>query len=66
MIIEATLSFLGIGLPPEYPGWGKMILSFHNYPEYWWLLVFPGLLIFINAISIQQIGRYFEFKKVKL
>ncbi len=60
MIIEATLSFLGIGLPPEYPGWGKMILAFRENPSYWWLLGFPGLLLFINIISAQKLGRWIE------
>ncbi len=60
MIIEATLSFLGIGLPPEYPGWGKMILAFRENPSYWWLLVFPGFLLFLNIVIVQQLGRRIE------
>ena len=66
MVIEATLSYLGIGLPPEYPGWGKMILAFRNNTDYWWLLVFPGLLIFLNVIAVQQIGRKQEKETIPM
>ncbi len=57
LVIESTLSFLGIGLPAQYPGWGKLIASFQMNTDYWWLLLFPGLLIFINVLCIQKIGR---------
>ena len=60
MVIESTLSFLGIGLPIEYAGWGKLIASYRDHTDYWWLLIFPGLLIFANVYCIQKIGRYVQ------
>jgi peptide/nickel transport system permease protein len=54
--LEATLSFLGIGLPPEMPSWGRIISSARSNFAAWWLIVFPGMVITLTVISIQNVN----------
>ncbi len=58
--LESGLSFLGIGLPPETPGWGRLLAGFRLYPEAWWLLVFPGVALWFLILSIQAWGNFFQ------
>jgi peptide/nickel transport system permease protein len=57
MIAEATLSFLGLGFPPDFPTWGRLLNDAQNYltinPA---MAVFPGLMIFFSVLSINFIG----------
>ena len=46
ILIEASLSFLGIGLPPEIPTWGSL-LAMARESNAWWLAIFPGLAILL-------------------
>ncbi len=43
IIMESSLSFLGMGLPPDQPSIGTLLSEAKSYYEYWWLFVFPGL-----------------------
>lgn len=54
----ATLSFLGLGLPPPSPNWGADLASAMNYmyQPSWWLVYPPGLLILLAELSINFIG----------
>lgn len=57
IILEATLSFLGAGIPPPTPTWGQMVASGRDYLETaWWLSVFPGLAIAIVVLSFNLVG----------
>lgn len=57
IILEATLSFLGLGMPPEVPSWGMMIAQGRNYLETaWWVITLPGLAIFITTLAINFMG----------
>ncbi len=57
IILEATLSFLGAGIPPPTPTWGQMVASGRDYLETaWWLSVFPGLAIAIVVLSFNLLG----------
>jgi peptide/nickel transport system permease protein len=57
IILEATLSFLGAGIPPPTPTWGQMVASGRDYLEIaWWLSVFPGLAIALVVLSFNLIG----------
>jgi peptide/nickel transport system permease protein len=47
LVIEASLSFLGIGLSPDEVGWGSMISIVRNDLHLWWLVLFPGMALFI-------------------
>lgn len=54
---EATLSFLGVGLPPTVPSWGSM-LSEGRYLVFKapWLTIYPGVAIFITVIGMNLLG----------
>ncbi len=57
IILEATLSFLGAGIPPPTPTWGQMVASGRDYLETaWWLSVFPGLAIALVVLSFNLLG----------
>jgi len=57
IILEATLSFLGAGIPPPTPTWGQMVASGRDYLEVgWWLSVFPGLAIALVVLSFNLLG----------
>lgn len=56
--LEATLSFLGIGLPPEVPSWGRMLASARLNPEAWWLVAFPALLLCFTMLAIQTLSNF--------
>lgn len=58
IITEATLSFLGVGVPPTTPSLGSMINSGNNflYSGEWWLVVFPGLTLVLLCMSVNLLG----------
>jgi peptide/nickel transport system permease protein len=57
IIAESSLSFLGLGFPPDVPTWGRLLFDAKNYlqPAPHWALV-SGLLIFLTVLSINYIG----------
>jgi peptide/nickel transport system permease protein len=56
-IAEASLSFLGLGLPPPTPSWGAMLDEGRNYiTTGWWLALFPGLAILLLVLAINLCG----------
>ncbi len=55
VLVEATLSFLGIGLPPEIPTWGSM-LAMARESNSWWLAIFPGLAIFLLIACLNSLS----------
>lgn len=57
IISEASLSFLGLGVPPEIPTWGTMLADARIYiSTAWWLALFPGLCIFLTVLGINLLG----------
>ncbi|MDA8050422.1 MAG: ABC transporter permease [Rhodospirillales bacterium] len=57
IITESTLSFLGLGFPPDFPTWGRMLYDAQQYLDvapHWAL--FPGSAIFLTVLSINFIG----------
>lgn len=57
IISEASLSFLGLGVPPEIPTWGSMLADGRSYiSTSWWLALFPGLCIFFTVLGINLLG----------
>ncbi|WP_135830497.1 ABC transporter permease [Halorussus halobius] len=57
IIIEASLSFLGLGVQPPQPTWGVMIADGRRYlPEEWWISVFPGFAIMITVLAFNLLG----------
>lgn len=57
ILSEASLTFLGMGVPATIPTWGNMIASGRDYIyTAWWLTTFPGLVIFLVCLSINFVG----------
>jgi peptide/nickel transport system permease protein len=58
IITEATLSFLGVGVPPTTPSLGTMINNGNNflYSGEWWLVLFPGLTLVLLCMSVNLLG----------
>jgi peptide/nickel transport system permease protein len=57
IIAEASLSFLGLGVPPSIPTWGTMLSDGRNYISTApWLCVFPGLAIFVVVLGMNLLG----------
>lgn len=57
IIAEASLSFLGLGVPPQIPTWGTMLADSRSYiSTAWWLALFPGLCIFLTVLGINLLG----------
>lgn len=57
VLAEATLSYLGVGLPPPSPTWGNGVASGREYMvEAWWMSAFPGLAITIAVLGFNLLG----------
>ncbi|NEQ99577.1 MAG: ABC transporter permease, partial [Cyanothece sp. SIO2G6] len=57
IITESTLSFLGLGFPPDSPTWGRMLYDAQNYLESApHMAFFPGLAIFLTVLSLNYLG----------
>ena len=57
ILAEATLSFLGAGIPPPTPAWGVLISEGREYVSTtWWQTVFPGFGIFLVVMSLNFLG----------
>lgn len=59
IVLEATLSFLGLGVEPRVVTWGSMLKNGRLYlTTAWWLTAFPGLAIFITVLGVNLLGDY--------
>ncbi|MGN6764134.1 MAG: ABC transporter permease, partial [Rhizobiaceae bacterium] len=57
ILLEAALSFLGLGIQPPNPSWGTMIADGRGYIEQsWWIMAAPGLVLVLAVLSINVIG----------
>jgi len=57
MALESTLSFLGIGIPPDVPSWGRVIIGIKKNFSAWWLGFFPGLVLCGVVLSVQTVAQ---------
>ena len=54
---EASLSFIGLGVPPPVATWGSMIREgFNNILDAWWLIVFPCVAILLTVLALNLLG----------
>jgi peptide/nickel transport system permease protein len=57
IIAEATLSFLGLGVPPPLPSWGRDLNDARGYiRDAWWMVLMPALTIVVNVLGINFLG----------
>jgi len=57
IVVEATLTFLGLGLPPPTADWGGMISDGQAYyTTSWWFLIFPGAALLITTLAFNLFG----------
>ena len=62
ILLESTLSYLGLGIPLDQVSWGSMLADARVNFSSWWLAVFPGLAIFFVLISFYIIGNQLNEK----
>lgn len=56
ILLESTLSFLGIGVPVDVTTWGSLLSEARVRSSSWWLAFFPGLMIFFSIFLFNSIG----------
>jgi peptide/nickel transport system permease protein len=57
ILIEGSLSFLGLGVPPPTPSWGNMLSDGKVYlMDAWWMSVLPGVALMLTVLSVNALG----------
>ncbi|WP_312794753.1 ABC transporter permease [Tianweitania sp.] len=57
IIMDAALSFIGLGVQPPAPSWGRMLADGRTYMSgAWWIVTFPGLAIVLTVLSVNLVG----------
>jgi peptide/nickel transport system permease protein len=57
IVLEATLSFLGLGIQPPTPSWGGMVQEGRDYLDSaWWIATFPGIVLMLTSIVVSRTG----------
>jgi len=57
ILLESSLSFLGLGIQPPTPSWGNMVADGRDYiSTAWWLITFPGLALMLTVFSVNAVG----------
>ena len=64
IVVEAALSFLGVGVPPPKPAWGLMLADGKKglMAGYWWLTVLPGCCIMLLVLAANLLGDWLRVK----
>lgn len=57
LAMEATLSFIGIGVSAELVSWGSILHGYTDDLAAWWLVVFPGTVIYLTVLSFHALGQ---------
>jgi peptide/nickel transport system permease protein len=63
ILLESSLSFLGIGLPPDVVSWGGMLGEVREGISAWWMTVFPGLAILITLLTFHALGEAWQQRR---
>lgn len=57
IVLESSLSFLGLGIQPPTPSWGGMLRDGREHlANAWWVATFPGVVLLITCLSVNRIG----------
>lgn len=57
ILSEAALSFLGLGVQPPQPSWGRMLFDAQSFlGQAWWMSVFPGAAVFVTVLACNLVG----------
>ena len=57
ILFEASLSFLGVGVPITTPTWGRMVFDGLDYVSTaWWIALFPGIAVMITVFATNLVG----------
>jgi peptide/nickel transport system permease protein len=56
VVLEASLSFLRVGVPPPSASWGEMLSEIRDGPAAWWLVVMPGALLVLLTLALHVVG----------
>jgi peptide/nickel transport system permease protein len=57
ILLESSLTFLGLGIDPTIPSWGGMLAEGRTYLQTaWWVSVFPGLAILLTVLGLNLLG----------
>jgi peptide/nickel transport system permease protein len=63
IILESSLSFLGVGVPPPDPAWGSMLADGRDYiSSAWWLCLWPGVAIVLVVLSCNLLGDWLRIR----
>ena len=63
ILVEASLSFLGAGIPPPEPAWGSMVAEGRDHlVDAWWVATMPGLAILVTVVSLNLFGDWLRDK----
>jgi peptide/nickel transport system permease protein len=66
ILVESSLSFLGIGVQPPIPSWGNILSEGKSVMgAAWWMVVFPGLAIFVTVLGYNLLGEGIREKLLK-
>jgi len=60
VLIESSLSFLGLGLPDSSYTLGTLLKNGRNHPTAWWMTIFPGVMIFILTWTANSLGKWLQ------
>jgi peptide/nickel transport system permease protein len=56
ILLESALSFLGFGIKPPTPSLGVLVANAQQYPQQWWLTVFPGVTLVLIVLCVNFVG----------
>ncbi|MFN8534982.1 MAG: ABC transporter permease [Dehalococcoidia bacterium] len=57
ILVESSLSFLGLGVQPPTPSWGNLLSDGRSYVDNaWWIAIFPGLAITVTVLAVNTLG----------
>ncbi len=66
VLAETSLSFVGAGLAPDVPSWGKMMFESRENYQAWWAVIFPGLALFLLLYAMHGLMKKSKLKSISM